>query len=401
MKCVRCKKELVGGGYYCSFCGKRQTGTPVKKRKRRNRAHGTGSIDGPFKGLAKPYRARKDGVCIGYFATYNEADAALRDLPGMRTDIYNITLAETFEEIQKDKRWKEISTGQQKTLISAFKYFSSLHDQKIRTLRARDYQQCIDQADDDDLSLSHQQKMRQCISKVCKWALDNDLVRNDYSKLLYIPGVDKSVRKILPDDAIQTLFQHSDERAAGIICFLIGTGMRPADLRKIKKDDAVDLKNHGLVLEGSKSKAGKGRYVSVIAEVWPIFLRFYMAAPQGGYVFPGLSGGQLDTKGFRLREFYPCLDRLGIMDSPYHSDGTRKEGREDEKPEYLLYNCRHTFASLSNKAGVDKEILQKSIGHVVGSEVTDQVYIHQQADEYSEEFKKLGNLLDGIIKKQA
>lgn len=84
--------------------------------------------------------------------------------------------------------------------------------------------------------------------------------------------------------------------------------------------------------------------------------------------------------------FYPLLDRLGIMENPYDEKGNRvTEGRL----RYTPYTCRHTFASLSNRAGVKKDILQKAIGHVVGSKTTDIIYIHQQVEEYKVEFNKL------------
>ena len=338
-----------------------------------------------------------NGELLGYFTSYSEADTELLKISAVRPELCNYTLADVFDEVKSSKRFLSISKKQQSTLISAYKHFSTLHSAVFRKLRARDYQECIDRADDEDLSLSHQQKMRQVVSKLCAWGLDNDLISVDYSKLLYIPGVDVSVRNIFPREAIKTLYAHREERAAAIIFILINTGMRPIDLTKIKKDSRVNLTGHGLWLEGSKTAAGRDRYISVNDECWPIFLRFYMAAKPGEYIFPALGGGQLSVTAFRVREFYPCLDRLDIMDSPFNADGSRKKGREDERPKYLLYNCRHTFSSLSNRAGVDKAILQKSVGHVVGSPVTDDVYIYQDVDEYTKEFKKLGCLMKNIV----
>lgn len=66
---------------------------------------------------------------------------------------------------------------------------------------------------------------------------------------------------------------------------------------------------------------------------------------------------------------------------------------------YVPYSCRHTFASLAAKAKVDKEALQRAIGHQIGSSVTDDYYISQDAhiSAAQEEFEKMANEIKCII----
>ena len=90
-----------------------------------------------------------------------------------------------------------------------------------------------------------------------------------------------------------------------------------------------------------------------------------------------------NIRNFRTREFYTGLEEIGVQD-PHR---------------YVPYSCRHTFASLAAKANVDKEALQRAIGHQIGSSVTDDYYISQDAhiSAAQEEFEKMANEIKCII----
>lgn len=60
---------------------------------------------------------------------------------------------------------------------------------------------------------------------------------------------------------------------------------------------------------------------------------------------------------------------------------------------------RSAFAILAAKANVDKEALQRAIGYQIGSSVTDDYYISQDAhiSAATEEFEKLAAEIKSIV----
>lgn len=110
----------------------------------------------------------------------------------------------------------------------------------------------------------------------------------------------------------------------------------------------------------------------------------------GGYVFPSPAGKQLSLHNYRMREFYPALARLGIMPNPYRPDGSRVD---DVPPRLVPYSCRHTFFTLAAQSGVRKDVMQRTGGHAIGSDITDRVYIHRAAQDMAAELDKLGDKL--------
>ena len=103
----------------------------------------------------------------------------------------------------------------------------------------------------------------------------------------------------------------------------------------------------------------------------------------GQRIFRSPNGSAWNIRNFRIREFYTGLEEIGVQ-NPHR---------------YVPYSCRHTFASLAAKANVDKEALQRAIGHQIGSSVTDDYYISQDAHiaVAQEEFEKMANEIKCII----
>ena len=395
MICQECRKRIQSTPF-CPFCGT-ETGVEYKEPvRRKKRPHGSGSVR-KVAGLRKPWRASiiRDGksVHLGYFRTEKEAVAALSPQNvEVMTSAYNHTFAQVWDAVRGESRYQSISSGQRTTLEGAYRNYLAepLGQMKMRELRPRHYQPILDDMADSELSTSLQSKVLQVISKCCHWARQNDIIQQNYAELLYIESDSASERSIFSDEEIRLLFSAQGSRAADMILILIGTGMRPADLARIKKDQRINADEHYLLLEGSKTRAGRLRHLYINEAIWPIFLRFYLAAAPGDYLFKSPAGGPFNLHNFRQREFYGELARLGIMENPYDSSGRRIT---EDAPKYTPYSCRHTFFSLANRAGVKKEILQKTGGHALGSSITDAVYIHQNAVEFASELDKLGNTL--------
>ena len=385
MLCISCHQEIPEGSLYCNHCGKRQRGQPARRRPKARRAKGSGSIV-RIKGLSRPYRARYRGQNLGYFASTAAAQAAIDAAMATGPDLEyrSYTMRQVYDAVTSDRDWASKSAKYKADTQSSWNYMYELHGRLARDVRKEDFQNIIYRAQDEDKSQSHQLKLRVLAKKLCLFCVQHGIHSVDYSEGLKVNNNIKTQRIPFSDDDLRTIYAHRQDRAAAIIWFLCATGCRPGELGKIVKDDRIDTKRRGIWLAGSKTAAGRNRFVSVDPVTWEIFMRFYLAAAPGAPIFTGKNGGPWDVASFRRYEFYPELESLGIPPG-----------------KYILYSCRHTFATLAERSGVDKATLQRAMGHEIGSTVTDDHYIDQTAhvDSALGEFEKLGNSLSSIIGK--
>ena len=79
MLCKKCKKEIPDGSVFCNFCGRKQTVTAAKHRKR---AHGSGTIrkdtryKNPYIAIAPSTRNGAGRTYIGAYPDMKTAQAA-------------------------------------------------------------------------------------------------------------------------------------------------------------------------------------------------------------------------------------------------------------------------------------------------------------------------------------
>lgn len=61
------------------------------------------------------------------------------------------------------------------------------------------------------------------------------------------------------------------------------------------------------------------------------------------------------------------------------------------------YTTRHTYASLCDRAGVNKDILKRAVGHTPKSKTLDEVYLHPKATQMIEAFDKANQLVNDEV----
>ena len=83
---------------------------------------------------------------------------------------------------------------------------------------------------------------------------------------------------------------------------------------------------------------------------------------------------------FRDKYFYKYLVGLGIL--------TEEELAVGKSPRLTPHCTRHTFASLARKAGIEKDVLTRIIGHTEYS-TTDEHYVSMGIDVLSNEIAKM------------
>ena len=181
-----------------------------------------------------------------------------------------------------------------------------------------------------------------------------------------------------------------------MIVAMLACGARPYELVHFRHEDYHPTNTGAYMTGGCKTYAGRNRVMPILDFGIPAFEQAYASSKPGQPLFGNPGGGMWDEHNWRNRNFYPYLDRLGIQENPYDETGHRRKNASGKLAKFTPYTCRHTYASLCNRAGVSRDILKKAIGHTANSDTLEQTYLHQSADEMRSEFQKADQLIAKI-----
>lgn len=302
------------------------------------------------------------------------------------------TLGEIYQK-WSSRKFHKLSVKCRKGYETAWRHLAPLADTAASLIDLEDLQGIMDEML--PTSQSNQQKLQCLISQLCKqsFLLGNGL-RINFAEYLETGGYQSKETLIFEDDEILKLYQYAKDKtncywqAARVTVCLILLGLRPNELFKIRKED-INVQGQYMIIEGSKTAAGKGRLIPILGLIWPFVAEWYLSAKpstkeKSGFLLTGAKGGQYLLQNWRKREFYPLMLELTINQPNFY--GVRRR---------TPYSCRHTFASLAYRAGVEKEILKKIIGHTTW-EFTAKTYVHAQIEQYKCEAAKIQTLLQEI-----
>ena len=375
MLCKKCKKEIPDGSVFCNFCGKKQTVTAAKHRKR---AHGTGTIrkdtryKNPYIAIAPASNHGAGRIYIGSYPDMKSAQAALDDfIKNGKPQLYGSTLAEVY------KLWSEIHYREIKKpgiWRSMWKWYAPLYDVKMSELRTAHFQSIVSKAKTESTA----DKLKSLAVMLCRYAIENDIINKNYAEFVRIPKFEKSEKVIFTPEQINTLWQHTDDKRVQVILAMIYMGFRLGEIVSLTADN-IHLEE-GYIIGGIKTEAGINRIIPFPPNIPDIkeFFRSWLSECGTGSII------SVNEKNFRDKWFYPVLQELKILECEY----VNKYWKFPEKNHLTPHSTRHTFASLSSSAGMRPENLQKIIGHANFS-TTAEVYIHQNVNELAAEMAKL------------
>lgn len=377
MKCIKCKKSIPDDSLYCNHCGKKQS---VTKTKHRKRAHGTGTISkdtrykNPYIAHAPATKYGSGRVYLGAFPTLREAQEAIdKYIKEGRPELYNATLADIY------KKWSDIHfKGVSDSAVSLYTYmwkrFKNVQEIKMRDIRTVHFQDIVNQA----TSKSACDTIKAMSVMLCKYAMENDIINKNYAEFIKIPKFEKKEKGIFSKAEIEVLWNHSDDKRAQAILFMIYTGLRIGEVIALKVSD-VHL-DQGYIIGGEKTDAGRNRIIPIPPSIPEIadFLSNWIGTAEGELLFP------VSVQRFRNDYFYKCLIDYGLADGVRTTSGNYKFTAEHHTP----HSTRHTFASISAAAGMQPENLQKIIGHSDFATTAD-IYVHQDIDTLRSEMAKI------------
>ncbi len=353
MTCIRCKKEITENSVYCQFCGRKQIRTAKNKYKKRG--NGSGSIIKISGNRRKPYNARitvnGKQISIGYYSSQSEAQKELNKIQGRNiSDIYNYTLQQFFDmliDLNKDKLTKSGLTN----YVSGYKYLEPYRNIRMREMRTINFQEAINKAAEQGVGYATWKKIQNVSSLLCKLAMANDVLEKNYALLVTLPQAKKKDEKpSFSKKQLEKMWQlwQNDKNIAAILamCYI---GVRINEFLDLKKEH-VNLEERVIFLPGSKTEAGKNRIIPIPNIVLPIFQSLINTSEE--YLFPSPTGKRWDAKNFRDRVFYRTLEKYSLNTCEHN-------------PELKItpHSCRHTYAYLCVKYGVDQKATMDLMGH--------------------------------------
>lgn len=366
MQCKKCKKEIEADSIYCRFCGKKQI-SEEKPRKKQKRPNGTGSVYKSPGNRQKPFVARimQQGklVTLGTYATRTEALIALESvqLNGL-SNIYSATVEDVYNMLVEQKQSK-ISDSGLTGYAASFGHLKPLSNMAMRDLRTVHIQKVIDDVYKKGLSYSSIKKIQSLSSMMCQIAMANDLIDKNYAQLVSIPmQAPKSDKPSFTADQLDKLWQLSETNdIAAIIVALCYNGLRINEFFDLKKEH-IDLAKRLIYAPGSKTEAGKDRIIVIPTDLLPIYTK--MMSTSGEYLCSSPKGQRYDAKNFRNRQFYPFLDKYDL-----NPDGKLTPN-----------SCRHTYALLCVKYGLNQKATMDLLGHSKFS-TTAEIYANATAKD--------------------
>lgn len=388
MVCKKCKKQIEDDSVYCRFCGGKQT---REKNKTLKRANGTGCVKKLIGRRKKPWVVliTKNGeqVPLSYHEKRTDALNALNAVsPESISDRYSQTIEDIYND-WKVLHFKGLTKSGEQGYKTAWLYFESIKDIKMRDAKTDTFQACINAATEKGHTRAVCEKIKQLASQICKFAMQSDLINKNYAQFLILPKPTTKEKEIFTDDEIAILKTHDYDERAKIVLSLIYSGFRIDELLSLESEN-VFIDDRYMV-GGLKTEAGKDRVVPISDEIYSYIKSWHESAVKGKtkYLITNNNGNKMDVKNFRSRDFYPLLEELNIQ---HHVD--------QEHPARLTpHCCRHTFASLAVKAAVKPEVLQAIMGHADYSTTAD-VYVHQDITELIKGMQRISQL--GTSKEQ-
>ncbi len=342
------------------------------KNKRLKRANGTGSVYKLSGRRRRPWVAevttgweineetqtkKRLYDVLGYFEKEIDAKNALdkyrliQEEPQLAKS--TLTLEQVYNIWSKIKFAETISKETKDGYKASWKKLSPLHKRIFSEIRSDEFQERIYYyKDEKKMSESTLTKLKSLIYALCEYAYHNGILRTNYTVLIKIGNIETTTKKAFTEAEVNILKENINKipwiDTVVVLCY---TSMRPGEMLRLTKF-SIDLKER-LIRGGIKTDAGKDRVIPIHPFIYPIILKWYNK--NGDTIFCDENGKALSVRAYRENRYRPALKEIGIRVLNPRA-------------------CRRTFATMANRLEVSKANIQKIMGHVVGSDITDKVY---------------------------
>ena len=406
-KCInrRCNFPLDDRFRFCPICGKPQE---RKQEVKRRRAKGTGSIYFRKDKKKKPWCASincdRKTEYIGCFETRADAERAIQNYtPGQKNVV---TLEALYSRWIDSKPYQRLSDSSKSGYSAAWIKLRYLYKKPFKDLKTSDFQAVIDYYENphheegkdgaykyigkdgkvtltpggekkmcDGLGFSALHNIKCLVSKLCQFAMKDDLVDKNYGKLLDLPSPEETAATRFTDVQLETIRQNVGKvpycdyiYALCYLNFRISEFLElaPASYQVFHSDETGDIP---YVTGGNKTEAGRDRNIPIHPNVQHIVER---CARRGcETIFAREDGTPMDKDYFNKYCFKPAMEALGFSDMGF-----------------TPHSCRRTFSTRASAAGVREEDITALMGHADYA-VDKKNYINQELKTLYAAVKKI------------
>lgn len=307
---------------------------------------------------------------LGYFEDRTSAMIALAEYNKEPVNLSrrDLTFTEVYQAFFRDKyvdSKKQLSKASETATTSAYKNCSVLHNRRFYDIRHMDLQRVID-----DCPLKHAslENILTLFKGMYAFAMREDIVQKNHSEFvkINIPNDDEHGIRFADSD-VALLWANTDIFYVKVILIYLYTGWRATELSEMPKAN-VDL-NEWTMTGGKKTKAGKGRIVPIHPRI-RTFVEEVYGQTNGEYLFQ-IPGRKTPMSYAKMVEgVTDAMNIIGI------------------KTKYTLHDCRHTFASWLDDAGVSTMEHNLLMGHA-GKTLDERVYLHKTIEQLRIAINKL------------
>ena len=239
------------------------------------------------------------------------------------------------------------------SMRAAYQNCSQLHNMIFRNLRYKDLQAVVDQC---PLKHASKELIVVLFHKMYKYAQISEIQPEDYSKHVAIKSEDDDISGVpFSMNELKRIWDHRDDPVLEMIFIMCLSGFR------ISAYGQMEVNLEGRYFRGGvKTKNGRDRIVPIHSLIFPLVKS---RIERYGKILP------FSPASFRVK-LYQSLETIGI---------------EKHTP----HDCRDTFATLCDAAGVDRFYLKRLVGHSLSSDITEDKYIHPSLDSLRAEIEKI------------
>lgn len=299
-----------------------------------------------------------------------------------------------LKEAEADRK-KHDATKDYKNILEA-DILPTFGNMNVKEIKAKDIKSWMLEMSEQNISQSRFNKKYYVVKRVLDYALENEYINSNpialvkRSSKLFSKPKDKSndyfskveMKKIL-DDNCENGNSTDRKNHLFINTFMhlaFYTGARTGEIMALKIDD-IDLKNSMITFQRSvrkgiisTTKTGKSRTVPIIGVLSLALQKYIETIPNKTYLFykPYFDKPYSDSRSIVDIYYKPMLRRLAI-------------------PFRVLYNTRHTFASIAVENQIPLSIISKCLGHSTIS-TTERFYLQFGNADKTEIKNQLENL---------
>lgn len=305
----------------------------------------------------------KQEFALQYLTEYNNGSIVSEHIKYSE----NPTFSEMFFKWKKYKNSlkDKLTASTWKNYDIAYNHLSNLHHIKLINIKVIDAQNCLNK-------WNHKSKttiasMRALLKGVYTYAAMNEYIETDITQFLVFEHTNSlaPIHHRFTDAEIKLLWSKLYEvNNVDIILIYIYTGMRPTELlNMLTQNIHIDEK---YMIGGMKTEAGKDRVVPLNDKIIPLIKN--RLDPNKKYLINNKFGNHYTYGSYQNGNWQTVTNKLELKHNPH--------------------DCRYTFASLADNAGMNDVCLKLILGHSI-QDVTKGVYTQKTLEELLVEVNKI------------